>query len=83
MTKTKQVKKQGTKTVWINNGEQTTSEITQEQYRNIVDSASYFRRLGGSCYQERSYTCRGYNVIRDVLTTPDKTEKTVREFTFE
>ena len=56
--------------------------ITKEQYNNIVNSASFFRRLGGSVTQQRGYTCNGYNVIRDTATSPDRQSKTVREFTF-
>ena len=59
-----------------------TNEITKEQYNNIVTSASFFRRLGGTVTQQRAYTCNGYNVIKDTATSPDKQNKTVRSFQF-
>lgn len=59
-----------------------TNEITKEQYNNIVNSASFFRRLGGTVTQQRAYTCNGYNVIKDTATSPDKQNKTVRSFQF-
>lgn len=58
------------------------NEITKEQYNNIVNSAGFFRRLGGSVTQQRGYTCNGYNVVKDTATSPDRQSKTVREFTF-
>lgn len=57
-------------------------EITKEQYKNIVNSASFFRRLGGTVTQQREYTCNGYNVTKDTATSPDKTSKTVRKIKF-
>lgn len=57
-------------------------EITKEQYNNIVNSASFFRRLGGIVTQQREHTCNGYNVTKDTATSPDKTSKTVRKFKF-
>ncbi|MCB0448450.1 MAG: hypothetical protein KDD03_13265 [Gelidibacter sp.] len=82
MTKTHLIKKDGTKTVYVQDS-QSTKEITREQYNAIIESAGFFRRLGGSCHQEKGYTSRGYNVVKDTLTSPDKETKTVREFNFE
>jgi hypothetical protein len=59
-----------------------TEVISEQQYKNIVDSASYFRRLGGSVYQDRNYTNAGYKVTKDISTSPDKSRKTVRKFNF-
>ena len=74
-------RKQGTKTVYVTN-KKVTNEITEQEYRNIVDSAPFFRRLGGSVSQERAYTCNGYKVVKDTATSPDKSTKTVRTFDF-
>jgi hypothetical protein len=60
-----------------------TEVISEQQYKNIVDSAIYFRRLGGSVYQDRNYTNAGYKVTKDISTSPDKNRKTVRKFKFE
>jgi hypothetical protein len=60
-----------------------TEVISEQQYKNIVDSASYFRRLGGSVYQDRNYTNAGYKVTKDISTSADKNRKTVRKFKFE
>ena len=75
-------KKQGTKTVYqLHNSE--SRVITEEQYKNICESAPFFRRLGGSVHQVKGYTCYGYKVTKDTATSPNKETKTVRKFKFE
>jgi hypothetical protein len=59
-----------------------TYEITKEQYNNIINSASFFRKLGGTVTQQRGYTCNGYNVTKDTATSPDRNSKTIRKFNF-
>jgi hypothetical protein len=81
MTKQKLLKKQGTKNAYQLD-EIKTETITETQYNNIINSASFFRRLGGSCTQQRCYTEAGYKVYKDILTSPDKQTKTIREFNF-
>jgi hypothetical protein len=75
------VKKEGTKTAWklIDTN---TQELTLEQYRNCVNASPFFRRLGGSEHVVRNYTCAGYLVVRIQSTSPDKQQRTVREFSF-
>jgi len=75
-------KNPNTKTTYILR-ETETEEISEQQYINIIDSASFFRRLGGSVSQQRAYTCYGYKVVKDTATSPDKQTKTVRTFNFE
>ena len=82
MTITKQVKKEGTKTVWINKQEPKTEQVSWSFYRNIIDSSPYFRSLGGSEHNVKSYTCRGYHVTKNTSTSPDKKKRTIREFKF-
>lgn len=82
MTTTKQVKKEGTKTVWVDAGEPKTEQITETQYDNIIGASPFMRRLGGSEYNVKSYTCRGYKVVRNQSTSPDKQKRTIREFKF-
>ena len=74
-------KNPNTKTTYILD-ETETREITKEQYRNIADSAPFFRRLGGTVTQQRSYTCDGYNVVKDTAISPDRLNKTVRIIDF-
>ena len=81
MTKQYFVKKLGTKNAYQLT-ETETETITEPQYNNIINSASFFRRLGGSCTQQRCYTEAGYKVYKDILTSPDKQSKTIREFQF-
>jgi len=81
MTKDKQVIKPGTKTVWITTTTKT-KEITREQYNNIVNSAPWFRRLGGSETLQRCYTSYGYIPYRIISTAPDRSIRTVRQFEF-
>jgi len=82
MTKQKLIKKPGTKTVYELT-ETETETITETQYLNIINSASFFRRLGGSCTQQKTYTNAGYRIYKDILTSPDKETKTIREFQFD
>jgi hypothetical protein len=81
---TKQVKKAGTKTVFIT-VEETTEQVTEQQHKNATceDTCKWFRRLGGSETLTREYTCRGYLVTKLVSTSPDKEQRTIREYTFE
>jgi len=82
MTKDKQVIKPGTKTVWVTTATKT-EEITREQYNNIVNSAPWFRRLGGSETLQRAYTSYGYIPYRIISTAPDRSMRTVRQFKFD
>jgi len=61
-----------------------TKEITREQYRNITedDTLKWFRRLGGSETATKGYTCDGYKTIKLISTSPNKEQRTVREFNF-
>lgn len=82
MTKTKYVIKAGTKTVY-QQIEQTTEQITEQQYNSTIEAAPFFRRLGGSEYLERDYTCAGYRVTRIISKSPDRQTKIIREFAFD
>lgn len=74
-------KKENTKKRWeLINSERYT--IDEKQYNNIVSSAPFFRRLGGSVIQLKNYTCNGYKVVKDISTSPNKEIKTIRRFKF-
>jgi len=45
-----------------------------------ADTLSWFRRLGGSEYAERSYTPIGFIVTRLISTDPSRTIRKVRTF---
>lgn len=73
--------KPGTKTAYaLDKVEE--DEFTEHQYDNYVDAAPFFRRLGGSEYVERSYTCQGYKAFRITSKSPDRQEKRVARFYF-
>ena len=76
------IKKSGTKNAYQLT-ETETETITETQYNNIINSASFFRRLGGYCTQQRCFTEAGYKVYKDILTSPDRQTKTIREFKFD
>lgn len=82
VTKTTYIIKPGTKTVW-QQVEQETKVVNEDHYRNLVESAPFFRRLGGSEYLERGYTCAGYRVVRIVSKSPDRQTKIVRAIDFD
>lgn len=58
--------------------------ITEQNYKNIVstDTIKWFRRLGGSETITRGYTSAGYLVTKLVSTSPNRENKTIREFSF-
>jgi len=83
LTTTKQVKNPNTKTTYKNESVEVTT-ITDKEYHLITneDTVKFFRRLGGSESLQRSYTCAGYKVYKMVYTSPDRQNKTIREFKF-
>lgn len=70
----------------IENGVKTieTKTIDKTQYDNITNTETlkWFRRLGGSETATKSYTSRGYNVVKLISKSPDKSIKVIREFNF-
>ena len=81
MVKINQVKKPGTKGVWIDESTKTT-DITREQHKNIIEAAPFFRRLGGIESMKRGYCSAGFVVFECVSTSPDRLERIVRKFSF-
>lgn len=83
MTTTKLEKNPNTKTTYIE-VDKTVENIDFEQYDNITskDTLKFFRRLGGSETATKAYTSQGYKIVRLVSISPDKQNKTVREFKF-
>ena len=57
------------------------TEITKEEYKNIIESVSFFRSLGGYERITKSYTCEGYIPVRLISISPDKDTKIIRYFT--
>jgi len=82
-TKTKLEKKAGTKNAYKEVSKEVT-EVTERQYKLTTndDTIKWFRRLGGSQSVTRGYTYAGYVVIKLVSTSPDKQNKTIREYKF-
>ena len=83
LTTTKQVKNPNTKTTYLTESKEVTT-ITDKEYDLITndDTVKWFRRLGGSESLQRAYTCAGYKVYKLTSTSPDKQNKTIREFKF-
>jgi len=81
LTTTKYELKDGTKTVFVETDTKT-RDFDEEYYNNIVSSAPFFRRLGGSETLDRCYTSQGYKVYKLTSKSPCKTMKTIREFNF-
>lgn len=59
------------------------TNITKEFYDNVVNSAKFFRNLGGYERHTKSYTCIGYIVTHINSINPDRTTKVTRDFKFE
>lgn len=83
LTTTKLEKNPNTKTTYIEVNK-TVEDIDFEQYDNITnkDTLAWFRRLGGTETATKAYTSQGYKTVKVVSTSPDKQNKTVREFEF-
>lgn len=83
LTETKLIKNPNTKTTYIVESKEV-SEVTSRQHSLATcdDTVKWFRRLGGSETVERSYTSAGYLVTKLISTSPDKQNKTVREYSF-
>lgn len=60
----------------------TTETIDSEYYFNCLESIPFFKALGGKEKAIKSYTKFGYVPVRLVSTSPNGTERTIREFTF-
>lgn len=81
MIKEYYTRKEGTKNVYLLTKTDEV-EYTREQYKNYVDASPFFRRLGGSEYAERAYTCAGYLINRITSRSPDRKEKRIARFYF-
>ena len=82
-TKTKQVKNPLTKTTYITQSIEK-SLLTEREYNLTVndDTLSWFRRLGGTETAQRSHTSYGYKCYKLTSTSPNRQDKTIREFQF-
>ena len=56
--------------------------INEEFYDNIINSKKFFTNLGGYERHTKTYTCKGYTVTHINSLSPDRTRKTVRDFSF-
>lgn len=68
---------------WIET-ETRSTEMTIENYFNIVDAVPFFRRLSGSRGEKitKAYTKYGLIPVEIDSLSPDRTEKVIRRFTF-
>ena len=82
MTHEQQEKKEGTKTVW-ETVKTETEIITEKQLKNIEESLTFFRRLGGSETMQKNYTVAGYKPYKLISTSPDKQNRSIRKFKYE
>lgn len=60
-----------------------TNKITDTQYKNIVNSYSFFKGFSSSEKQYKSETKYGLRVTKIESVSPDKTIKHVYNFNFE
>ncbi|AGH31923.1 hypothetical protein VPIG_00065 [Vibrio phage PWH3a-P1] len=75
--------KEGTKTVFVQTGEDEVKSITEKEYNNIIESSPFFRRLGGSEFHHKTYTCRGYKTWKLSSKNPSRDQQTIRTFDFD
>lgn len=57
---------------------------TKREYNNATsdDTIKCFRRLGGTETVSREYTSQGYKIVKIVSTSPNKQNRTIREYEF-
>ena len=82
-TKTKQAKNPNTKTTYYNT-EVKNSLLSEREYNLTTneDTLKWFRNLGGSESAQRGYTCFGYVIYKLISASPDRQNKTIREYKF-
>ena len=59
-----------------------TESITGENYLNTVEAIPFFKNLGGSEKVSKAYTKYGLIPVEIVSTSPDKSERVIRKFSF-
>ena len=82
-TKTKLIKNPNTKTTYIVESAEV-KEVTDKEHDLSTndDTCRWFRRLGGSESKQMAYTYKGYVCVKLTSTSPDKQNKTIREYKF-
>lgn len=76
-------KKPGTANAYKLESEST--EVIDSKQHNLItneDTCKWFRRLGGSETKQMGYTSDGYKCTRLTSTSPDKSIKKIRSFSF-
>lgn len=71
--------KQGSRWVLV---DESTEEVTFEQYINSVDASPFFKGLGGKESISKSYTIIGLIPVEIRSTSPDGKKKTIRKYKF-
>lgn len=56
--------------------------FTGENYLNTVESIPFFKKLGGTEKVSKAYTKYGLIPVEIVSTSPDKSERVIRKFSF-
>ena len=62
-----------------------TQDVTKEQHNNATapETVRFFRNLGGYERVERAYTYAGYIPVKVTSISPDRRERTIREYKVE
>ena len=83
LTLTRYVKNPNTKTTYIE-VEREVKEVTEQQHANATskETVRFMKRLGGSESSVMAYTCNGYKCVKSVSISPNRQNKTVREYSF-
>lgn len=62
--------------------EEETEEMTRRFYMNCVDAIPFFRNCGGIETVTKCYTKYGLIPVKVISTSPDREQRTIREFIF-
>jgi len=82
-TTTRFLKNPNTKTTYLQQSQEI-REVTEQEHENATgkETMRWFKRLGGSESRVMAYTCNGYKCIKSVSISPDRENKTIREYEF-
>jgi hypothetical protein len=76
------IKNPNTKTTYILVSTQN-EIIEKKHYDNIVNASKFFRSIGGTETHQKEYTSKGYITTKLTSISPNKINKTIREFIFD
>lgn len=73
--------KEGTQSVWIKDSSQQ-KELTKEEFNDLIKSKKRLEYEGFKVSQKKQFGTFGMNVYKEIITSPNRQERTVTTFNF-